>query len=310
MSARIALGVACASLLAASPAAWAMFKCHWPDQTSNYATQRQPGARCERAGLVDAPAPVAAPTPAKAAAPQTSAAPAGLSTTAVDASSPLAGAQPSIDTGSAPATATQAPPRSYTRTREVRVYAYVVDGVRHFSNRKPVGVSERVQTLKLTYVETCFLCGPRAVPGGGIGALRLDTQAYRAEIDLASRDFGVEAALVRAVVHAESGYRSNVISRAGAQGLMQLMPATAERFSVKDPFDAAQNIRGGVAYLAWLLKRFDGNVDLALAGFNAGEGAVARYSGIPPYAETQTYVARVKALAQRYRGVPSTAAQE
>ena len=81
------------------------------------------------------------------------------------------------------------------------------------------------------------------------------------------------------------------------------MPGTARRFGVGNAFDAAQNIRGGVQYLAWLLKRFNGNVALAAAGYNAGEGAVDKYGGVPPYAETQRYVQRVGILAERYRGL-------
>lgn len=88
----------------------------------------------------------------------------------------------------------------------------------------------------------------------------------------------------------------------GAQGLMQLMPATAARFGVSNAYDASQNIRGGVKYLAWLLKRFDGDLTLAAAGYNAGEGAVDKYDGVPPYKETQRYVQRVGVLAERYRG--------
>jgi soluble lytic murein transglycosylase-like protein len=103
------------------------------------------------------------------------------------------------------------------------------------------------------------------------------------------------------VIHAESAFRPNAISEAGAQGLMQLMPATAERFAVDNPFDARQNIRGGVRYLAWLLKRFNGNQVLALAGYNAGEASVDEYNGVPPYAETQTYVTLVQSLTERYR---------
>ena len=84
---------------------------------------------------------------------------------------------------------------------------------------------------------------------------------------------------------------------------MQLMPATARRFGVTDSYDAGQNIRGGVQYLAWLLRRFNGDLTLAAAGYNAGEGAVDRYKGVPPYSETQRYVQRVGVLAERYRGV-------
>ena len=108
--------------------------------------------------------------------------------------------------------------------------------------------------------------------------------------------------LPRAIIHAESSFNPRAVSRVGAQGLMQLMPATAERFGVSDAFDAGQNIRGGVQYLAWLLKRFDGNLTLAAAGYNAGEGAVDKYDGVPPYKETQRYVQRVGLLADRYRG--------
>ena len=107
---------------------------------------------------------------------------------------------------------------------------------------------------------------------------------------------------MRAIIHAESAFNPNALSRVGAQGLMQLMPATARRFGVGNAFDAAQNIRGGVQYLAFLLKRFNGDLSLAAAGYNAGEGAVDKYRGVPPYSETQRYVQRVGLLAQRYRG--------
>jgi soluble lytic murein transglycosylase-like protein len=101
-------------------------------------------------------------------------------------------------------------------------------------------------------------------------------------------------------VHAESAFNPNALSRVGAQGLMQLMPATAERFGVDDPFAPAQNIEGGTRYLAWLLKRFNGDTRLAAAGYNAGEGAVDRFGGVPPYEETQRFVERVGILHQRY----------
>jgi soluble lytic murein transglycosylase-like protein len=112
----------------------------------------------------------------------------------------------------------------------------------------------------------------------------------------------VDEAIVRAIIHAESSFNPMALSHAGAQGLMQLMPATARRFGVTNSYDAGQNIRGGVQYLAWLLKRFNGNLTLAAAGYNAGEGAVDRHGGVPPYQETQRYVARVCVLADRYRG--------
>jgi soluble lytic murein transglycosylase-like protein len=99
--------------------------------------------------------------------------------------------------------------------------------------------------------------------------------------------------LVLAVVAAESNFDPSARSDKNAQGLMQLIPATAERFGVQDAWDPEQNLRGGMAYLRWLLHRFDGNVSLALAGYNAGEEAVERYKGIPPYQETRDYVDRI-----------------
>lgn len=181
----------------------------------------------------------------------------------------------------------------------IRVYTFVHKGIRHYVSRRPVGISARVDTLELYYIKGCNLC---MVPKDfNATSLRLDTFSYRREIEAASGHYGVDKALIRAVIHAESAFRPNVISEAGAQGLMQLMPATAERFSVDDPFDARQNIRGGVRYLAWLLKRFNGNQMLALAGYNAGEASVLKYHGVPPYAETQSYVTLVQSLTERYR---------
>ena len=107
---------------------------------------------------------------------------------------------------------------------------------------------------------------------------------------------------MRAIMHAESAFNPNALSRAGAQGLMQLMPATARRFGVANAYDPTQNIHGGVEYLAWLLKRYNNDLVLAAAGYNAGEGAVDRHKGVPPYSETQRYVQRVAVLAERYRG--------
>lgn len=99
--------------------------------------------------------------------------------------------------------------------------------------------------------------------------------------------------LVLAVIDAESGFDPRARSPKGAQGLMQLIPATAKRFDVEDPWRPLDNLHGGMAYLRWLLERFDGDVELALAGYNAGENAVARYAGIPPYRETRNYVKRI-----------------
>jgi soluble lytic murein transglycosylase-like protein len=119
--------------------------------------------------------------------------------------------------------------------------------------------------------------------------------AHGTDILMASVGTGVSPAMVLAVMAVESAGRAEAVSSAGAQGLMQLIPATAERFGVTDPFDPSQNIAGGVAYLDWLLAEFGGDPLLALAGYNAGEGAVRNSGGVPPYAETRDYVPKVLA---------------
>ena len=119
----------------------------------------------------------------------------------------------------------------------------------------------------------------------------------------------VSPALVLAVIYAESSGDVAAQSTAGAQGLMQLIPATADRFGVADPFDAAQNINGGVAYLDWLMGQFDGDPLLVLAAYNAGEGAVREHGGVPPFAETRTYVPKVLMAWSVARGLCRTPPQ-
>ena len=101
---------------------------------------------------------------------------------------------------------------------------------------------------------------------------------------------GVDPRLIHAVIWKESRYKNDAVSHVGAQGLMQLMPAAAKRFNCADRSDAESNIEAGTKYLRWLLKHFDGDVALALAGYNSGEGSVEKYEGVPPFAETQNYV--------------------
>jgi len=133
--------------------------------------------------------------------------------------------------------------------------------------------------------------------GDGLGRLSAVSQEERKAVESTVRAmaprFGLDPRLVLAVIAAESAFDKSAVSPKGAQGLMQLMPETASRFGVKDAFDPEQNLRGGMSYLAWLLEQFPGRLDHAVAAYNAGEEAVERYRGIPPYAETQEYVRRV-----------------
>ncbi|WP_247894300.1 lytic transglycosylase domain-containing protein [Azospirillum sp. B510] len=133
------------------------------------------------------------------------------------------------------------------------------------------------------------------------GIIRKPPAEIRAMVQKMAPTYGLDPELVLAVIAVESGYRVDVVSNKNAQGLMQLIPETAERFGVSDPFNAEQNLRGGMKYLRWLLAYFDGNVAYALAGYNAGEGAVLQYKGIPPYRETQDYVTKIRGIyAQTY----------
>ncbi|WP_336042123.1 lytic transglycosylase domain-containing protein [Acinetobacter dispersus] len=117
--------------------------------------------------------------------------------------------------------------------------------------------------------------------------------AFDSLIRQAAQQHGVSEGLIKAVMHTESGFNINARSPVGAQGLMQLMPATARRFNVNNAYDPQQNIFAGAKYLSWLLKRFNGDTRLAIAAYNAGEGNVDKYGGIPPFRETQDYVRRV-----------------
>ncbi|MGB5735924.1 MAG: lytic transglycosylase domain-containing protein [Thiohalocapsa sp.] len=126
------------------------------------------------------------------------------------------------------------------------------------------------------------------------GSMSVRRARYRQLIDDAARRHGLTPELLHAVIRTESAYKANARSHAGACGLMQLMPQTAARFKVSDIWDPAQNIQGGAAYLRFLLDLFDHDLRLALAGYNAGEGAVKKYGyTIPPYRETQNYVRKV-----------------
>ena len=124
-------------------------------------------------------------------------------------------------------------------------------------------------------------------------------------IERAAESHRVDPILLTAMARTESSFDPRAVSPKGAQGLMQLMPQTASRFGVTDAFDVEQNVDGGARYLSWLLERFSGQTELALAGYNAGEAAVERHSGIPPYPETEAYVRKVLEQAERLRGQPA-----
>lgn len=310
-------------LFALAAPCWAgnVYRCQDAGGVS-YVSKRVPGAQCTlvssfRNQRARAPRPAPAGIPVvpvslghRAAAPSGGVAPvSGVTATTAGAAPAPAAAPPVPAAGTAPATPAIAPASAAARTvsgapRVVRgqVYSFVdASGVRNYTSVRPRGVaSSAVRTIAYSYIQACYACG--ALPGVNFGSVRLNTEAYGIEIRTAARANGVEEALVRAIIHAESAYNPMALSRAGAQGLMQLMPGTARRFGVADAFNVGQNISGGVQYLAWLINRFNGDLTLVAAGYNAGEGAVARYGGVPPYSETQRYVQRVAQLLQRYRG--------
>ena len=144
--------------------------------------------------------------------------------------------------------------------------------------------------------------GDAVTTAAGTKALPVPGRArmYDSIVSAVAREVDVPEHLLHAVIAVESSYLPDAVSAKGAQGLMQLMPATAQRFGVADPFDPRDNVRGGALYLKWLLRRFDGDLKLAIAGYNAGEDAVVRAGfRVPPFAETQRYVPRVMARLPR-----------
>ncbi len=140
---------------------------------------------------------------------------------------------------------------------------------------------------------------------GQVGKPRLD--AWPRLFAAAAKRHQVEDALLRAIAHAESGFDDKAVSSKGAQGVMQLMPETAREYGVADPFAPAQSIDGGARHLRWLMRRYNGDRTRVVAAYNAGVGAVERFDGIPPYAETRAYVDKVEALLARYRQALGTA---
>lgn len=187
------------------------------------------------------------------------------------------------------------------------------DSVEQYSQERPVGASiERVYRIqadeqtgrlirratrkgqKSGAVTSREVAGTReVVQGGSRAGVKAPDLDLNSLVRRTASELDVEPELIHAVIRQESGYDPYAVSRKGAKGLMQLMPATARRFGVKDVFDPAENVQGGVKYLRQLLDRYDGDRRLALAAYNAGEGAVDRFGGIPPYRETKDYVDRI-----------------
>jgi soluble lytic murein transglycosylase-like protein len=139
---------------------------------------------------------------------------------------------------------------------------------------------------------------PSSAPVSGTGA----SSAFDAQINAAAASNGIDPALLKGLVSQESGFNPNARSGAGALGLTQLMPGTASSLGVTNPLDPAQSLQGGAKYLREQLDRFGGDETLALAAYNAGPGAVQKYGGVPPYAETQKYVTSVMSKAAAFRG--------
>lgn len=166
------------------------------------------------------------------------------------------------------------------------------DGTTRFTSTPPKSGKAKVFTAKDASFSV-FKIGPKNS--------QLFKSEYKAAITLAARRYGIEEALIRAVIHAESGFQPYAKSPRGALGLMQLMPEVAIELGVKNPFHPASNIDGGSRYLSQLLQRFEFNLDFALAAYNAGPAAVEKYGGIPPFKETQEYVPKVRGLLARYR---------
>lgn len=184
-----------------------------------------------------------------------------------------------------------------TQPAQAKLYVYIgPDGTRWITDKPN---NSRDHTLIREYQ------GPREVTACSPAALRKAKRVGQGEFDRLighfARSYELEPALIRAVIHVESCYNPRAKSRAGAIGLMQLMPGTAKRFGVKDIYDPMQNMRGGVRYLKLLLAMFKDNLRLALAAYNAGENAVKRYGGVPPYKETRGYITKVMRHYEQYK---------
>ncbi len=178
------------------------------------------------------------------------------------------------------------------------IYKYVNNGITTYSEDKPDrGTFENLKPSCLLSYIGCEMAR------SDWSRIKLNIKSFNHLIEQSARTHAVDAALIRAVIHAESNFNRQAISKAGAEGLMQLMPATQKLLQVRNPFNASENIDGGTRLLKQLMKKYGNNITHATAAYNAGESAVKKYRGVPPYEETQNYVKRVAQLYSRYRGV-------
>jgi soluble lytic murein transglycosylase-like protein len=163
-------------------------------------------------------------------------------------------------------------------------------GRRMFVNAEPPAVKLAASKPRATI----YMPGESSFLGANRPAMNMDRDGVEALVREAAERHNVDPALVRAVIETESNWNPSAVSRKGAGGLMQLIPTTAQRFGANDVFNPKQNVDAGVHYLKTLLERYNGNLDLALAAYNAGEGAVDRAHGVPSYRETRNYVQKVQ----------------
>lgn len=175
------------------------------------------------------------------------------------------------------------------------LYAKRVNGKMEYSTRRMTGWAEVAEPFRIRAPRSSW-----AHEGmGDVGAPRIDV--FSAQFEAAAKRTGVEDAWLRAIAHAESAFNPRARSPKGAQGVMQLMPAVARAYGVSDPYSSSQSIDGAARHIKMLMQVYKGDLVLVAAAYNAGMGAVARYKGVPPYAETEDYVDKVQALYERYR---------
>ena len=180
-------------------------------------------------------------------------------------------------------------------SNSLKVYKHVDNkGVIHYSSKKP-----NVKGFEILNIR-CPECGWKNKVDWY--TTKLVKNKFEEEIQTAAKKWEVKPSLLKAIIHAESSFKADAQSSAGAQGLMQLMPATQKTYNVTNPYNASQNVHGGTQYLKHLLKKYNNNLTLSLAAYNAGETAVKKYdNNVPPYPETKNYIKRVIILEKRYK---------